>query len=200
MLHYATPLGQLSMERRPDGVVIRLPLRNLTIVLSTWVTALLISLALLAGFAWLFYEARGWEQLLMSPCAVVATLLIVVPLLLSAISAARNLARGVTECIVQAELRVIDKALSIRIPGFCRAVEYEWQRGEVENLRLIRPSQRQRSIDLWVLSLDGHEARVILIYPGKDSADAIEQALRAALGWGDDIDWNAQDPTLPQTA
>jgi hypothetical protein len=188
------------MERRPDGVVIRLPLRNLGLVLSIWVTALLISIALTSGLAWLLWQARAWDHLSGSLCAAAALLIIVLPLLLSAISAATNLTRGVTECIVQAELRVKDKILSVRIPGFCRAIEYEWQRGEVENLRLIRPksSSRKQWMDLWVLSLDGHEARIALIFPGEDSAAAMEQALRAALGSGEDIDWDPPGPALPQ--
>jgi hypothetical protein len=80
----------------------------------------------------------------------------------------------------------------------CRSLNYDWEGSEVENLRLIRPKRARTNMQmsLWVLSDDGHEARITLAWPGEHSAAKIEQALRAALGLGDDIDWTPPTPGL----
>lgn len=197
LLQYETSRGTISLERRGGEIIARFPISRLAPVLSIWITALLISIGLCSGLLWILFKAFAWQN----PdvvCAMFAFILLAAPVVMSLFWAVINLVRGVTECIVIPEVRVRDRCLWLRIPGTCRALQYDWERGEIENLRLIRPKRRRmpRTMELWVLSDDGHEARIKLPWPGEESAASVEQALRGALGLGDDIDWGPPSMNL----
>jgi hypothetical protein len=145
--------------------------------LALWTTALFVSLGLCALLVRILSHLRA-------PAVIFAWLLFGLPLAISALKAALNLARIVTANVVQAEIRVLDRTLYVRLPGLCRAVEYEWERGEVADLWMTWPklTPRRWGVDLWVLSDDGHEVCLKLTSPGVQAAAEMEQSLRAALG------------------
>jgi hypothetical protein len=187
VLGYATPSGRVALEQHTDGVVARLPVQALGSVLAVWLTALFVSLGLLGGLAWVVFESG----VIQTPAALIALIFIAAPIVGSAVVAMVSLAHDVTSCVVAGEIRVIDRSLSIRLPGFCRALEYDWERGQVDDLRLSRykRSWARVEMELWVLSDDGHQVVLKLVWPGEDGMDAMEKSLRAALGLGRDFDW-----------
>jgi hypothetical protein len=152
----------------------------------------LISWGLLAGLAWTLY-GLPWRTPA-SLLAVMCVLLFAVPLALSALWAVMNLAHRVTASVVVTEIRVVDRTLSIRLPATWRAVEFEWERGEVADLRLTRPSGRPWSRNRLVLNVssdDGHRATLALPeLASEDARRGMERVHRAALGLGPDVEWD----------
>jgi hypothetical protein len=179
-LSYSAPQGVVAVERDEGGaVVVRMPRARLWAALAVWVPALMVSGGMCVALAWGLRGAR--------PAAIVGGVVCFGILLgLSAVHAAIHLGRAVTAAVLAAEVRVADQVLSVRLPGFCRVIEYRWERGQVEDVRMFFPVsqwERRWRVVLWVASEDGHTVGLRLVRPTEESVvREMEEALRAALG------------------